>query len=193
MRTVVRVEDQPSVLAQWQGACAEIWIFDLTFRRLALLPTNAEVNDILYVTGIGCRYITGPFRWDNVRLSIAPSDARRSNITLTSSRASLASVRLTRWASHAIPEFMRMVELRLLLALILVLLGGTVIIDLNLGNDADTMTLQGRTQPLRVNLEEKTLTSVGRPSPALDAPRTNSDIAPRSCVSVIDLACVLRC
>ena len=82
MRTVVRVEDQqPSVLAQWQGARAEIWIFDLTFRRLALLLTKAEVNDILYVTGIGCRYITGPFRWDNARLSIAPSDTTRSNIT----------------------------------------------------------------------------------------------------------------
>jgi hypothetical protein len=81
VRTVVRVEDQPSVLAQWQRARAEIWIFDLSFRRLALLLTKAEVNDILYVTGIGCRYITGPFSWDNARLSIAPSDTTRSNIT----------------------------------------------------------------------------------------------------------------
>jgi hypothetical protein len=88
---------------------------------------------------------------------------------------------------------MRFLKLRLLLALILVLLGAAVIVDLNLGDDTDTMTLKGRTQPLRVNLEEKTLTSVGRPSPALDPSRTNSDIALRSCVSVIDLACVLRC
>jgi hypothetical protein len=86
-----------------------------------------------------------------------------------------------------------MVELRLLLALILVLLGATVIVDLNPGDDADRMTLQGRTQPLCVNLDEKTQASVGRPSPALDPSHTNSDIAPRSCVSVIDLACVLRC
>jgi hypothetical protein len=106
---------------------------------------------------------------------------------------SLASVRLTKRASHAIPEFVRMVELRLLLALILVLLGATVVVDLSLGDDADTMALQGQTQPLRVNLDEKTPASVGRPSPALDSSRTNPDIAPRSCVSVIDLACVLRC
>ena len=86
-----------------------------------------------------------------------------------------------------------MVELRLLLALLLVLLGATVIVDLNLGDDADTMTLQGRTQPLRVNLDEKTQISVGRPSPPLDPSRTNSKIAPRSGVSVSDLACVLRC
>jgi hypothetical protein len=88
---------------------------------------------------------------------------------------------------------MRVVELRLLLALILVLLGATVIVDLNLGDDSDTMTLQVRTQSLRVSLKEKTLTSVGRPSSALNPSRTNSEIARRSCVSLIDLACVLRC
>jgi hypothetical protein len=82
VRTVVRVEDQqPSVLAQWQGARAEIWIFDLTFRRLALLLTKAEVNDILYVTGIGCRYITGPFRWDKLDFPSRHGHHTRSNIT----------------------------------------------------------------------------------------------------------------
>ena len=87
---------------------------------------------------------------------------------------------------------MRMVGLRLLLVLILVLLGATVIV-VNLGDDTDTMTLQGRTQPLRVNLDEETQASVGRPSLAPDSSRTNSKIAPRSGVSVSDLACVLRC
>lgn len=81
MRTVVRVQDHPSVLAQWQGARAEIWIFDLTFRRLALLLTKAEIDDILYVVGFGCRHITGPFRWDDAKLSVAPSVNAKANIT----------------------------------------------------------------------------------------------------------------
>jgi hypothetical protein len=81
VRTAVKAEDQSSVLAQWQGAHAEIWIFDLTFRRLALLLTKPEVEDILYVAGMGCCHITGPFRWDNAQLSITPSDSRMSDVT----------------------------------------------------------------------------------------------------------------
>jgi hypothetical protein len=88
---------------------------------------------------------------------------------------------------------MRVVELRLLLALILVLSGATVIVGLNLGADADPMTFQGRTQPLRANPEKKTLISVWFPSSALQPSRTDSEIAARSCASVIDLACILRC
>ena len=90
---------------------------------------------------------------------------------------------------------MRAVELRLLLALVLVLLGATVIFGLNLGDDADTMTLQGRTRLLRVNREENTFTSasVERPSSTLNRSRTDSEMTLRSCGSVIDLVCVLRC
>ena len=81
MRIAVNPDEHSSVLAQWQGAHAEIWIFDLTFRRLALLLRKAGADDILYVVGIGCRHITGPFRWDNAHLSMAPSDNRRSDVT----------------------------------------------------------------------------------------------------------------
>ena len=88
---------------------------------------------------------------------------------------------------------MRVVELKPLLALILVLLGATVIFGLNLGDDTDAMTLQGRTQPLPVNGEEKALISVGRPSSTLHRSRTDSEGTPHSSASVIDLVCVLRC
>ena len=88
---------------------------------------------------------------------------------------------------------MRVIELRLLLALILVLLGATIVVGLNLVDDADTMTLQARTQPLRANPEEKTLTSVGLTTSAPHPSRTDSEIALRSGVSMIDLVCVLRC
>ena len=86
---------------------------------------------------------------------------------------------------------MRVVEPRLLLALILVLLGATVIVGLNLEDDADTMILQGQMQPLRADAEKKTLNSV--PSSTLNPSRTGSEIVPRSGASVIDLVCVLRC
>ena len=90
-------------------------------------------------------------------------------------------------------RLMRVVELRVLLALVLVLLGTMVIVGLNLGDDADTMTLQGQTRPLRSNHQEKPLSAVRLPSWALHPSRTDSETAPRLCASVIDLVCVLRC
>ena len=81
MRILVDAKDQSSVLADWRGAKAEIWIFDLTFRRLALLLRKAGAPDILYVVGITCRHITGPFRWDNAKLSITLSDTAKSDVT----------------------------------------------------------------------------------------------------------------
>jgi hypothetical protein len=68
-------------LDKWQGAKAEIWIFDLSFRRLALLLTKADVDEILYVVGVGCEHISGPFRWYDARLSITASDTKRSEGT----------------------------------------------------------------------------------------------------------------
>ena len=81
MRTLVRDVDSASVLDKWQGAKAEIWIFDLSFRRLALLLTKADVDEILYVVGVGCEHISGPFRWYDARLSITASDTKRSEGT----------------------------------------------------------------------------------------------------------------
>jgi hypothetical protein len=106
---------------------------------------------------------------------------------------SLSSVRLTKVGQPRYTDFMRVVELRFLLALILVLLGATFIVGLNLGDDTDTMTLQGRTRRLPVNPEEKALASGGRQSSALHRLRTDSEGVPRSGASVIDLVCTLRC
>jgi hypothetical protein len=87
---------------------------------------------------------------------------------------------------------MCVVELRLLLALVLVLLGATVIVGLNFEDDDDTIALPGQTQTLRANSEEEIRSSVEIPSSALRPSRTDSEIAPRPRASVIDVV-VLRC
>lgn len=90
-------------------------------------------------------------------------------------------------------DLMRVVELRLLLALILVLFGATGFVGLNVGDDDNPMAVQGQKQRQRADSEEKALTSVELPSSALHPSRTDSKIAPRSCASVLDLVCVRRC
>jgi hypothetical protein len=88
---------------------------------------------------------------------------------------------------------MRGFQLRLLLALVLVLLGATVIVGVNLDDDDSTMALVRQTQPLCAHAEEEPLTSVRLSSSAQHLSPPDSEIAPRSSASVIDLVCVLRC
>ncbi len=88
---------------------------------------------------------------------------------------------------------MRAAQLRLLLALVLVLLGATVIVGLNLGDDDTMMAMQGQTQTLRAKPEDKIAPSIGLVSSVSHQSRTQSEIALRPGVSVIDLVHVLRC
>ena len=78
LRTVTEAADQNSLLAAWRGATAEVWIFSLTFRRLALLLRLPERSDVLYVVGLGCRRISGSFSWKGAKVSISRIDHRLS-------------------------------------------------------------------------------------------------------------------
>ena len=77
LRSSTEVTDQNSILAEWYGAEAEIWIFHLTFRRLALLLRLPERSEVLCVVCPGCSHINGPFRWSAAKLAISNS-VRRS-------------------------------------------------------------------------------------------------------------------
>jgi len=48
---------------------------------LALLLTKKNTDETLYVVGVGCQHISGPFGWDNASLSIAASQTKKSNVT----------------------------------------------------------------------------------------------------------------
>src|SRR5882672_6239296 len=71
IRTCTEVADQNFLLAEWRGARAEMWIFHVTFRRLAVLLRLPETSEVLYIVGLGCRHITGPFSWQNAELSVS--------------------------------------------------------------------------------------------------------------------------
>jgi hypothetical protein len=95
-------------------------------------------------------------------------------------------------------ESMRGVELRLLLAIVVVLLGATLIVGLNFGEDDDAVALLCQAQPLHVHPDERGRTSLALPTTdrPTSAPRrssTKSDVTARTGASVIDLVCVRRC
>jgi len=88
---------------------------------------------------------------------------------------------------------MRLVELRLLLLLILVLIGATVIVGVDVENDAAMIPVRIRTQTLGASSELQSSTSGEQSSPSVCQSRADAEIASRSGPSVIDLVHVLRC
>ena len=76
MKQIIQSKDVRSTLTEWKGGEAKVWIFDLTFNRLAIRVLKRRQSEILYVTGVGCRFINGPFSWKKVDL-VCTRDAKR--------------------------------------------------------------------------------------------------------------------
>jgi hypothetical protein len=68
MKRIIRPEHVESTLTEWKGGAAKVWMFDLTFNRLAIRVLKDSQSEILYVAGVGCRFMNGPFSWDEVDL-----------------------------------------------------------------------------------------------------------------------------
>lgn len=63
MKTLVPVEQRRSKLIEWRGSDAKIWIYDVTFGRLAFRLSKGKCENVMYVVGISCERIAGPFSW----------------------------------------------------------------------------------------------------------------------------------
>ncbi len=70
MKTLIDLKKHESVLADWRGAKAKIWIFHVTHRRLAIsLYRNGE-QEVIYIVAVGCEKIAGPFSWTEADVEI---------------------------------------------------------------------------------------------------------------------------
>ncbi len=70
MKVRVEREQQESVLACWRGASAQIWIFDVSLKRVALRIYRPHEPELIYITAVACEHITGPFSWEGANLRI---------------------------------------------------------------------------------------------------------------------------
>src|SRR4051794_17121794 len=70
MKTVIEPELQDAVLEQWRGACAQIWMFHVSFRRLALRLSRPDEPENVYIVAMGCGHIVGPFSWEPADLRL---------------------------------------------------------------------------------------------------------------------------
>ena len=59
----IQEEDWASELKQLHGSRAKIWLFSTTFSRLAIIFERADEAEVVFIVGVGCESINGPFAW----------------------------------------------------------------------------------------------------------------------------------
>ena len=70
MKTLVHRNDYVSVLSEYRGTQAKVWMFHISHSRLAIMLSTEEQSQVIYIVAIGCERISGPFSWENADLSI---------------------------------------------------------------------------------------------------------------------------
>src|SRR4051812_45672422 len=67
------IENANLVLAEYKGSIADISLFSISHRRLAIRITKADTAEVLHLLALGCLHISGPFSWQNAQLQVSHS------------------------------------------------------------------------------------------------------------------------
>ena len=71
MKTVIDPKQNGTILLQWRGADAKIWMFDVSLKRLGIRLSRKDEAEVLYIVAITCEHIVGQFSWKNADLLVA--------------------------------------------------------------------------------------------------------------------------
>lgn len=75
-KIIVEPEAQDETLARWRGGDVVVWMYHASHRRMALRLSAPGLMEDLYVVGVGCRLIQGPFFWRASDLRILVGEVR---------------------------------------------------------------------------------------------------------------------
>lgn len=79
MKIITDITEANILLQRYGDATAQICMFGISLKRLALRLTLANVSEVIYIVGVGCEHITGHFVWDNANLSISTQTDKETN------------------------------------------------------------------------------------------------------------------
>jgi hypothetical protein len=65
------VDEQNQALARWRGASALVWQYRLGLRRIAVRLNMRNVEEVVFVVGIGSGFVSGPLSWEDASLAVA--------------------------------------------------------------------------------------------------------------------------
>jgi hypothetical protein len=83
MKTITDITEANILLQRYNGATAQICMFGISLKRLALRLTLANVSEVIYIVGVSCEHIAGSFAWNNANLSISSEIDKGTNETIT--------------------------------------------------------------------------------------------------------------
>ena len=70
MKRIVDKTNIDATLRAYAGAIAQIWLFNITHKRLAIRFEFKQSDEVLYIVAVSCEHIAGPFRWSNAQIQI---------------------------------------------------------------------------------------------------------------------------
>ncbi|NTX00188.1 hypothetical protein HUA74_32785 [Myxococcus sp. CA051A] len=77
MKTIIQPEDWETALSQWRGGEVVVWMYHAGHRLMAIRLSHSEMSEDLYVVGVGCQQIQGPFAWGPSALMVLAGDSAR--------------------------------------------------------------------------------------------------------------------
>ncbi|MEL7003983.1 MAG: hypothetical protein AAFN93_14775 [Bacteroidota bacterium] len=70
MKTYTNLSESNELLSNYIGATAQIYVFSITHKRLAIRLKLPKKDEVLYLVAVGCKRINGDFYWKDANLSI---------------------------------------------------------------------------------------------------------------------------
>jgi len=83
MNTITDINEANALLAQYNGAEAQVWRFHVTHKRLLLRLSLPSIEKVVYLVGVSCENINGPFSWKNAHIGIARKVDKKFSETIT--------------------------------------------------------------------------------------------------------------
>ncbi|WP_445456095.1 hypothetical protein [Flavobacterium sp. HNIBRBA15423] len=70
MKIVTNIKEANDLLKHYAGAKLEIVMYNISLKRILLRLSFSNIEEVLYVVGVGCESLNGNFKYINANLNI---------------------------------------------------------------------------------------------------------------------------
>ena len=70
MKIITDIKEANSLLHSYIGAILQIAFYNESLKRIAIRICQPNVNEVIYLVGVGCESISGRFKFSNIYLFI---------------------------------------------------------------------------------------------------------------------------
>jgi hypothetical protein len=74
MNTLLDPSESSASLNRYRGGSAQVWLFQVSHKRLILRLSLPDQQESLYIVAITCEHIVGPFSWRNASVSVVATE-----------------------------------------------------------------------------------------------------------------------